>query len=70
MYGKCLRKVLNLTSTFLHIPCIYSVDPSCDGEPSKKELWKTASLDRNPLLNQPHIVKRYDMMLCPPAFLF
>ncbi|KAM8773407.1 uncharacterized protein AB9X84_016101 isoform 1-T1 [Acanthopagrus schlegelii] len=34
-------------------------DSVCDGEPSKKqELWKTASLDRNPQLNQPHIVKR------------
>ncbi|XP_031132837.1 LIM and calponin homology domains-containing protein 1-like isoform X3 [Sander lucioperca] len=34
-------------------------DSSCDGEHSKKqELWKTASLDRNPQLNQPHIVKR------------
>ncbi|XP_074542743.1 uncharacterized protein LOC141802856 isoform X3 [Halichoeres trimaculatus] len=30
-----------------------------DGEPSKKqELWKTASLDRTPQQNQPHIVKR------------
>ncbi|XP_034542814.1 LIM and calponin homology domains-containing protein 1-like isoform X2 [Notolabrus celidotus] len=30
-----------------------------DSETSKKqELWKTASLDRNPQLNQPHIVKR------------
>ncbi|XP_078119159.1 LIM and calponin homology domains-containing protein 1-like isoform X2 [Sander vitreus] len=34
-------------------------DYACDGEHSKKqELWKTASLDRNPQLNQPHIVKR------------
>ncbi|XP_049900718.1 LIM and calponin homology domains-containing protein 1-like isoform X5 [Epinephelus moara] len=34
-------------------------DSAGDGEPSKKqELWKTASLDRNPQLNQPHIVKR------------
>ncbi|KAM9363727.1 LIM and calponin homology domains-containing protein 1-like [Symphorus nematophorus] len=34
-------------------------DSACDGEPAKKqELWKTASLDRNPQLNQPHIVKR------------
>ncbi|XP_059190241.1 LIM and calponin homology domains-containing protein 1a [Centropristis striata] len=34
-------------------------DSSCDGAASKKqELWKTASLDRNPQLNQPHIVKR------------
>lgn len=40
------------------------VDSSCDGEHSKKqELWKTASLDRNPQLNQPHIVKRYARML-------
>ncbi|XP_041821972.1 LIM and calponin homology domains-containing protein 1-like isoform X2 [Chelmon rostratus] len=31
----------------------------CDGEPSKKqELWKTASLDRNPQPNQAHIFKR------------
>ncbi|XP_060912813.1 LIM and calponin homology domains-containing protein 1-like isoform X5 [Labrus mixtus] len=31
----------------------------CDGAPPKKqELWKTASLDRNPQLNQPLIVKR------------
>nr|XP_020447389.1 LIM and calponin homology domains-containing protein 1-like isoform X5 [Monopterus albus] len=30
-----------------------------DGEPSRKqELWKTASLDRNPQLNQAHVVKR------------
>ncbi|XP_044046325.1 LIM and calponin homology domains-containing protein 1-like isoform X9 [Siniperca chuatsi] len=34
-------------------------DSACDGEPSKKqELLKTASLDRNPQLNQAHIVKR------------
>ncbi|XP_068607155.1 LIM and calponin homology domains-containing protein 1-like [Brachionichthys hirsutus] len=34
-------------------------DSSCDGEPSQKqELWKTASLDRNPQLNQAEIVKR------------
>ncbi|KAM9857013.1 LIM and calponin homology domains-containing protein 1-like [Aulostomus maculatus] len=34
-------------------------DSACDGEPSKKqELWKTASLDRNPQLNQAHVVKR------------
>ncbi|XP_068177658.1 LIM and calponin homology domains-containing protein 1-like isoform X2 [Antennarius striatus] len=34
-------------------------DSSCDREPSKKqELWKTASLDRNPQLNQTEIVKR------------
>ncbi|XP_070768876.1 LIM and calponin homology domains-containing protein 1-like [Enoplosus armatus] len=34
-------------------------DSACDGEPSTKhELWKTASLDRNPQLNQAHIVKR------------
>ncbi|XP_051801496.1 LIM and calponin homology domains-containing protein 1-like isoform X2 [Acanthochromis polyacanthus] len=34
-------------------------DSACDGEPSKKqELWKTASLDRNPQLNQAQIVKR------------
>ncbi|XP_039650141.1 LIM and calponin homology domains-containing protein 1-like isoform X4 [Perca fluviatilis] len=34
-------------------------DSALDGEHSKKqELWKTASLDRNPQLNQPHIVKR------------
>ncbi|XP_065812866.1 LIM and calponin homology domains-containing protein 1 isoform X3 [Labrus bergylta] len=31
----------------------------CDGAPPKKqELWKTASLDRNPQLNQPLIAKR------------
>lgn len=35
------------------------VDSACDSEPSKKqELWKTASLDRNPQLNQAHVVKR------------
>ncbi|XP_063740705.1 LIM and calponin homology domains-containing protein 1-like isoform X2 [Eleginops maclovinus] len=34
-------------------------DSPCDGEPSKKqELWKTASLDRNPQLNQAQFVKR------------
>ncbi|XP_017261656.1 LIM and calponin homology domains-containing protein 1 isoform X2 [Kryptolebias marmoratus] len=34
-------------------------DSSCDGEPSKKqELWKTASLDRNPQLTQTQSVKR------------
>ncbi|XP_075947554.1 LIM and calponin homology domains-containing protein 1a isoform X2 [Anarhichas minor] len=34
-------------------------DSTCDGEPLKKqELWKTASLDRNPQLNQAHITKR------------
>uniref|UniRef100_A0A1A7WMD2 LIM and calponin homology domains 1a n=1 Tax=Iconisemion striatum TaxID=60296 RepID=A0A1A7WMD2_9TELE len=34
-------------------------DSACDGEPSKKqELWKTASLDRNPQLNQSQNVKR------------
>ncbi|XP_040891898.1 LIM and calponin homology domains-containing protein 1-like isoform X2 [Toxotes jaculatrix] len=34
-------------------------DSPCDAEPSKKqELWKTASLDRNPQLNQAHVVKR------------
>uniref|UniRef100_A0A3P8U3D5 Uncharacterized protein n=1 Tax=Amphiprion percula TaxID=161767 RepID=A0A3P8U3D5_AMPPE len=34
-------------------------DSAFDGEPSKKqELWKTASLDRNPQLNQAQIVKR------------
>uniref|UniRef100_UPI0037E79F7A LIM and calponin homology domains-containing protein 1-like isoform X2 n=1 Tax=Semicossyphus pulcher TaxID=241346 RepID=UPI0037E79F7A len=34
-------------------------ESACDGEPPKKlELWKTASLDRNPELNQPHVVKR------------
>ncbi|XP_071360602.1 LIM and calponin homology domains-containing protein 1-like isoform X2 [Trachinotus anak] len=34
-------------------------DSACDGESSKKqELWKTASLDRNPQLNQTHVVKR------------
>ncbi|XP_037621258.1 LIM and calponin homology domains-containing protein 1-like isoform X3 [Sebastes umbrosus] len=34
-------------------------DTASDGEPLKKqEVWKTASLDRNPGLNQPHIVKR------------
>uniref|UniRef100_A0A1A8L337 LIM and calponin homology domains 1a n=2 Tax=Nothobranchius pienaari TaxID=704102 RepID=A0A1A8L337_9TELE len=34
-------------------------DSSCDGESSKKqELWKTASLDRNPQLNQSQSVKR------------
>ncbi|XP_056227871.1 LIM and calponin homology domains-containing protein 1-like isoform X2 [Seriola aureovittata] len=34
-------------------------DSVCDGESSKKqELWKTASLDRNPQLNQAHVVKR------------
>ncbi|XP_068582818.1 LIM and calponin homology domains-containing protein 1-like isoform X2 [Cebidichthys violaceus] len=34
-------------------------DSACDGEPLKKqELWKTASLDRNPQLNQAHITKR------------
>ncbi|KAG7486253.1 LIM and calponin-likey domains-containing 1-like isoform X2 [Solea senegalensis] len=34
-------------------------DTVSDDEPSKKqELWKTASLDRNPQLNQPHAVKR------------
>ncbi|TNN89620.1 LIM and calponin y domains-containing protein 1 [Liparis tanakae] len=32
---------------------------ACDGEPlMKQELWKTASLDRNPQLNQGHIAKR------------
>lgn len=25
----------------------------------KQELWKTASLDRNPQLNQAHIAQRY-----------
>ncbi|KAF7666739.1 hypothetical protein LDENG_00093160 [Lucifuga dentata] len=34
-------------------------DSACDDELSKKcELWKTASLDRNPQLTQPHNVKR------------
>ncbi|KAG7221906.1 hypothetical protein INR49_016932 [Caranx melampygus] len=34
-------------------------DSAGDGESSKKqELWKTASLDRNPQLNQAHAVKR------------
>ncbi|XP_034087248.1 LIM and calponin homology domains-containing protein 1-like isoform X4 [Gymnodraco acuticeps] len=34
-------------------------DSPCDGEPSKKqELWKTASLDRKPQLNQSQFVKR------------
>ncbi|XP_034712824.1 LIM and calponin homology domains-containing protein 1-like isoform X3 [Etheostoma cragini] len=34
-------------------------DSACDGEHSKEQgVWKTASLDRNPQLNQPHIVKR------------
>ncbi|KAM6942187.1 uncharacterized protein PEZ65_004097 [Lycodopsis pacificus] len=34
-------------------------DSTCDGDPLKKqELWKTASLDRNPQLNQAHITKR------------
>uniref|UniRef100_A0A3B3BA12 LIM and calponin homology domains 1a n=1 Tax=Oryzias melastigma TaxID=30732 RepID=A0A3B3BA12_ORYME len=34
-------------------------DSSCDGEPSKRpEPWKTASLDRNPQLNQTQNVKR------------
>ncbi|CAJ1052530.1 LIM and calponin homology domains-containing protein 1-like isoform X1 [Xyrichtys novacula] len=34
-------------------------ESASDGEPAKKqELLKTASLDRNPQLNQPHIVKR------------
>ncbi|XP_075890800.1 uncharacterized protein LOC142893754 isoform X8 [Nelusetta ayraudi] len=34
-------------------------DSALDGQPVKKqELLKTASLDRNPQLNQPHIVKR------------
>uniref|UniRef100_A0A1A8EQC6 LIM and calponin homology domains 1a n=1 Tax=Nothobranchius korthausae TaxID=1143690 RepID=A0A1A8EQC6_9TELE len=34
-------------------------DSSCDGESLKKqELWKTASLDRNPQLNQSQSVKR------------
>ncbi|XP_013876151.1 LIM and calponin homology domains-containing protein 1 isoform X2 [Austrofundulus limnaeus] len=34
-------------------------DSSCDGEPSQKqELWKTASLDRNPQLTQTQSVKR------------
>nr|XP_046270945.1 LIM and calponin homology domains-containing protein 1-like isoform X2 [Scatophagus argus] len=43
-------------------------DSTCDDEPSKKqELWKTASLDRNPQLNQAHIVKRsesHDAVTC------
>ncbi|XP_068444648.1 LIM and calponin homology domains-containing protein 1-like isoform X2 [Clinocottus analis] len=34
-------------------------DSACDGDTLKKqELWKTASLDRNPQLNQAHIAKR------------
>ncbi|XP_056264884.1 LIM and calponin homology domains-containing protein 1-like isoform X9 [Pseudoliparis swirei] len=34
-------------------------DSACDGEPlMKQELWKTASLDRNPQLNQAHIAQR------------
>ncbi|KAM8880179.1 uncharacterized protein AB9W97_015143 isoform 2-T2 [Spinachia spinachia] len=34
-------------------------DSAFDGEPLKKqELWKTASLDRNPQLNQAHVAKR------------
>ncbi|KAM7419484.1 hypothetical protein PAMA_016547 [Pampus argenteus] len=34
-------------------------DSACDGEPSQKQdLWKTASLDRNPQLNQANNVKR------------
>ncbi|KAF3852473.1 hypothetical protein F7725_005828 [Dissostichus mawsoni] len=34
-------------------------DSPCDSEPSKKqELWKTASLDRKPQLNQSQFVKR------------
>lgn len=34
-------------------------DSPCDGEPSKKqEVWKTASLDRKPQLNQSQFVKR------------
>ncbi|XP_047434572.1 LIM and calponin homology domains-containing protein 1-like isoform X2 [Mugil cephalus] len=33
-------------------------DSSPDSETSKKELWKTSSLDRNPQLNQAQIVKR------------
>lgn len=36
-----------------------SADSSCEGEPSKKqELWKTASLDRNPQLTHTDGVKR------------
>uniref|UniRef100_A0A3Q4AQU6 Uncharacterized protein n=1 Tax=Mola mola TaxID=94237 RepID=A0A3Q4AQU6_MOLML len=35
-------------------------DSAFDGKPLKKqELWKTASLDRNPQLNPAHVVKRY-----------
>lgn len=34
-------------------------DSASDAKPLKKqELWKTASLDRNPLLNQAQVVKR------------
>ncbi|XP_028259077.1 LIM and calponin homology domains-containing protein 1-like isoform X2 [Parambassis ranga] len=34
-------------------------DSTCDSEPTKKqEMWKTASLDRNPQLNQAQSVKR------------
>lgn len=36
-------------------------DSASDAKPLKKqELWKTASLDRNPQLNQAQVVKRYE----------
>ncbi|KAM3622848.1 uncharacterized protein V6R79_003921 [Siganus canaliculatus] len=38
---------------------LFFQDSSVDGDSAKKqELWKTASLDRNPQLNQAHMVKR------------
>lgn len=38
---------------------IILVDSASDAKPLKKqELWKTASLDRNPQLNQAQVVKR------------
>lgn len=43
---------------------VFFIDPERNSEPKKQELWKTSSLDRNPQLNQAHVVKRYARMLC------
>lgn len=52
-----LENVTNVCVCFFLIV----VDSDSDATPLKKqELWKTASLDRNPHLNQAQVVKRWE----------
>lgn len=45
-------------TVYFILRCMFA-DCAFDGEPLKKqELWKTASLDRNPQLNPEHVAKR------------